>query len=215
MPLTLGIIASSSASGLALTYRGSSANASGDVTYNNVPIGDPTPDRLVIVCAGGFLPSGNTATFSASSITIGGVNPTRVSGHTSLIRYPSGIFSRLVTSGTTINIATSLSSPNSVAVSVYTLTGYTSSTPFGSGNAASGSSYSPTISPTAPAAVLALGNEQGSGTFSWTNITPDYNNGSVGTNHAFSSAGALITSSPSISVSSGSSSTSYAWVGWQ
>lgn len=213
MPRPIGIIASSGGSSLTLTYRGS-LSAAGNLSSSGFSIGAAADDRLVIVCAGGFLQSGNNALFSANSITINGANPTKVAGYSSLTRYPSGLFSMLVASGTTVDIATSLLSPNSVAGTVYTLTGYQSSTAFGSGSDA-GSSFSPSISPTGRAAIIALANEFGSGTFSWTNITADFNDGSVNTNHAFSSAGALITSAPSISCSSGASNTSYAWAGWQ
>jgi len=214
MPLSLGIIASSG-SGPELTYRGSAA-FSGQANYTNIPIGPATPDRLVIVCVGGFLPSGNTSRLTTFSVQIGGGTPTLVSATSTLTRYPSGIFSRLITSGVTTDVTTSYgaSAPNSTSVSVYTLTGYTSSTAFGIGNASSGSSYSPTITPTARSAIIALANEFGTGAHSWTNIIADYNPGTIYSNHTFSSASAVITSSPSISVSTGTSNSSYAWAGW-
>lgn len=156
-----------------LTYIGSTldtANAS-VYTFDAHAIGTAASDRLVIVC-----PAANGGSGGITGVTCGGVAMTQVvtpivNGNTA-----AGIYSLLVTTGTTAEIVvTYAASRNRSAISVYTLTSLESTTAY---HTATGSDIdtntSVSINYSEGGAVIGVAHVDGNRTAIWTNLTENY-----------------------------------------
>lgn len=137
MPITIGILASSNASFPIPTYItnvSSGVSSQSSYTFGSVSIGTASSDRLVVVVASLHNGTSNTlnpvvaATIGGSPATIhvtGGESEGAGGNSTSF-----GIFSCLVTAGTTATIVVDCSgTAGSCVIHVYTLTGYRNATP--------------------------------------------------------------------------------------
>lgn len=153
------------------TSVSSSTNAS-SFTFNAVPIGTATSDRLVYI--GVSLPNANTIT----SATIGGVTATAIASENSTVS--AYILGASVTSGTTATIVVNLSgsSTTGVVVGVWTSTGVASLTPHGTNQTATNNTALG-VSTLAGGFAMGVTASNGSSACSttWTNITSAYATG--------------------------------------
>lgn len=112
-----------------ITFEGTSAiNTGGSSrTFTAVDIGDEASDRVVVVCTHTAMSAGSC---SVSSVTIGGVSATVVSGTNPTSGFNTSIWWAEVPTGATADIAVVWSaSSNCGYIETYRITGLTSSTP--------------------------------------------------------------------------------------
>jgi len=156
----------------AITFIGSTDQITNGITqtYTSHSIGTASSDRLVVV----GIASQCSSNATISGLTIGGVSATLVANAADL-RLPVAMFSLLVTSGTTADIvATYSSSQNTSTIGVWTITGLSSTTAHDTGSSLA---LPPTDTLDIPAGGVAIGvagQNDSTGTFSWTGLTEDY-----------------------------------------
>lgn len=139
-------------SGPIAAYVTSLANAGSatSYTFTAAPIGAASADRLVVVVV--HTNNGNT-----TSVTIGGASATQ-----NVVENNGdecvGIYSLLVTSGTTADIVVSTSSALCCAIDIYTIKGYGSATPASTNHASNLTAGTTALSTTAnmPAHAVAI-----------------------------------------------------------
>lgn len=123
---------------MSFTYnfsQGSGGNLSSR-TFNNVPIGVATSDRIVIVCTAGY-----RATSFTNSVTIGGIAAT--TGGSAGSQDSVGIYYAVVPSGTTANIVVNSSTNvDTLGIAVFSLYGASSPTPIATSSQEGGTSNS-------------------------------------------------------------------------
>lgn len=151
------------------------ANNSGDIgpyTFNSVNIGTATADRLVVVMVSG---STDSPTRTISSVSIDGTNGTV---HAASTQGPTGVASRVVSSGTSISVVVTFSGGVFRCwISVFTIKNYRSATPVTSvSNGTTGTSDSWTVDIPAGGVALFGSRHNGSTAATWSNATEQYNN---------------------------------------
>lgn len=175
-----------SSTGLVLTRIGSltTGTSATTTTFTAASIGTPATDRLVLVVGSSFSNTGGSSG-TMTACTIGGTSATIMAATSG--RSPSAIAYLVVSSGSTADIVTTTTYYNGTWMfDVYTLTGWTSSTPYTHVESASaGSGTSRTISINYPASGIALyisGGSYGPGNVTWSSATAlntyNYNNNS-------------------------------------
>lgn len=118
-----------------LTYIGTTSTTAGATTFTftNHSIGVAAEDRFVIVCAAG---ADVTNSRQVSSCTIGGVAATLIARTANGPDIAVGMYGLVVPAGTTATITVTYNgSCSRSSVSVYTMTGWSSTTPVSTGNA--------------------------------------------------------------------------------
>ncbi len=136
-PIGTGVVAFSKAPAsltyvATATYTGSNVT---NVTFTGANIGTPTSDRIVIAVLA--CQNSSNATGAFTGVTIGGTSAAAVVNGAGTNGVPQGIFSLLVSSGTTANIVATGSAAGGMAgcaLSTYALSGYGSSTAFATGS---------------------------------------------------------------------------------
>lgn len=156
-----------------LTYIGSTPAIENAATYTFAAhaIGTAAADRLVIVC-----PAANGGSGTISSVTCGGVAMNAVVTPIEQVNTVAGIYSLLVTTGTTADIVvTYASSRNRSAISVYTLNNLESTTAYhtATGSAAD-TDTAVSINYQDGGAVIGVAHVNGNRTATWTNLTENY-----------------------------------------
>lgn len=174
-----------------ISYIGFQSFTNDSASYStiNFSIGDANSNRLVVVCVHGVASLSRTI----NSVSIGGSVATEVVKQDS-VSMPTGIYRRLVTSGTTSNASVSFAATmNRAGISAYVFNFLNnqvpSSTDFDTGTSSSG-----TLT-TTPGGICLFAGSRLNTTLSWSNLTPDYNT-TVESSSTFS-GGAFITSNTS------------------
>lgn len=159
------------------THIGDSADATtySGGSWNSIAIGDADPNRYVLV---GIY--GSSGTRTVSSVTIGGVSATLVSDGTNSARIQhsagtSEFWIAAVPTGTTANISITWSgSQNRCGAGVWTMVRPKSTTAVDVDSSNSASPASVTLTTTNPGVVFAIGGNNSTGSYSWTNVTERY-----------------------------------------
>lgn len=183
-----------------LTFRTNASDPADLTTYNGTPfqglsIGTAASDRRVIVAVHGV--DGVSASPTISSATIGGVSATIICQTTVNARAVTGIIIAAVPTGTTADVSITFSSGLvRAAIGVWTCTGLTSSTAVDSGTSGA-TPGTKTLTTVAGGFAVGAISEFAGNTFTWTNLTEDYDatittdGGSYGGAHAATSTTSL------------------------
>lgn len=195
---------------LDFAYHGivtSSSNA-WTYTFNNVPIGTATSDRLVVLTV--QINASPETSYYISNVTIGGVNATPVAKGAS--DKNCWIVSRLVTTGTTANIVVTLDgsgTPGRCIVMTYSIKNYTSTTPVlthenlsGTGSISQALTYRSGMVAIANATQLTEPTQ-----FTWSGLTENADTNVENTRHS-SASGRITTNSTSVSATADNASVS-------
>jgi hypothetical protein len=155
------------------------ASSSTAFTFSNVNIGTANTNRVIILGVGGFRSSALGALGTLTSVTIGGVNATRII--TQLISTYGAVhlFALAVPTGTTANIVVSHGNAETCAIGVYSL--ITTAPSIDATRASSGVQTSTTL--TTASATIDTGTNSAivgfiygvnNGSTTWTNLTENF-----------------------------------------
>lgn len=191
-----------------LTYVGStpSTDDSASVTFTGSAIGTAAGDRLVVVAVAS---SGGSR--SVDSLTING-NSAVLDTASATEQSQCGIFSLLVASGTTATIVVNTSSGsgnNRMAIGVYTITGWLSSSAYNAASTKSSGSSSLSVNVNVPANGIVIGAwaSKATSTTTWTGVSSkDYDATTESNRHSHASQSGLALESGRSVQASGSSS---------
>jgi len=163
---------------LILTHRAVSSSNATTYTFSNVNIGDPAPDRLIVVLA--YITEADASAGDIpTSVSIDGVNGTiHVTGvGTGSNSTSVSVVSRLVTAGTSIAIV--ITAPDAqvrAAIAVYTLRKYTSATPTATQGAQVGASTNISVTLDVPPnriGIAGCNSNNNSNPATWTNANKE------------------------------------------